>query len=140
MTDTGGVTVDNEESSVDLASIFKNLNGMGFVHISCGKDAKGRDYWAYLYIPFDKAEQFAHVLQRGEPVNLTQQGKIITSGFGEFPPDYIQEYMTLKYGIDHKALDRTMDAAEELFKAAEKEVQKIREKTGNPKIPEGKLL
>lgn len=55
---------------------------------------EGNPCWYYLKIWDEKLIQFKKSLEQKEKVNLTDFGRIIHSGYGKEPPEYISK--TLK--------------------------------------------
>lgn len=66
-------------------------------YLVTGKDDTGEA--AYYYILVDKHKQAAFLEAFNQPdMELTDYGKVIVSGYGEMPPDDLQEEMKKKYG------------------------------------------
>ena len=62
-----------------------------FVYLVHGKD-KGRPAWYYVLV--DKEKENAFKEQLSAPIiDLCTFGKIIKSGFGEYPPDDVKNAM-----------------------------------------------
>ncbi|GIH10963.1 hypothetical protein Rhe02_90300 [Rhizocola hellebori] len=71
-------------------------------------DANGNSAWYFLAVPHEHSEEFlAAVEQPGDSVDITQFGRMLASGFGAQPPEYVREGVHRLYAVrgDDPAID-----------------------------------
>lgn len=63
-----------------------------------GKDTTNRQAWYYVMVEKSKKHLFEEV-EGSQPLNLTDYGQILHSGYGDEPPDDIKAKMEEEYGF-----------------------------------------
>jgi len=74
---------------------------IGIVELCSGIRDDGNPCHSYVLIEPSKYQAFIRSRDCGEPVNLTQYGKVIHFGLGMLPPDHIKRRMEEQYNVNH---------------------------------------
>lgn len=77
---------------------------LGIVHVISGKDANGKDFYAYVSVRPSRYEEFILISRAGEEMDVAEFGNVLESGFGREPSPEIRRHMEEKYGVDHHFL------------------------------------
>lgn len=72
--------------------------GASNIYLIRGKDSTGRAAWYYLQVEPGKKSNFEFDAKRGQ-ILLTNYGRIIISGYGEYPPSDVKEMMAWEYNF-----------------------------------------
>lgn len=73
--------------------------GADRIYLVRGNDSTGRAAWYYLQVKRRKKRQFEFSSCFGQ-IQLTDFGRIITSGYGEYPPPEVKKRMKDEYGFE----------------------------------------
>lgn len=65
------------------------------------KNSQGKAFFAYIRLKPSEYTEYQMKLERGEAVNPNNY-EIIEYGWGEEPPQHMQDVMEEKYGVDHE--------------------------------------
>lgn len=63
-----------------------------------GRNKDGTDFWIYLEVDKEAAEQMHKDYESQVTVNFTDYGKVIKSGMGKEPPEEIRKQIDEEYG------------------------------------------
>jgi hypothetical protein len=69
------------------------------IYLVRGNDSTGRAAWYYLLIERRYKRRFEFSACFGQ-LQLTDFGKIILSGYGEYPPPDVKKRMKVEYGFE----------------------------------------
>lgn len=69
------------------------------IYLIRGSDSTGRPAWYYLMVDKPKKRLFETDAKRGK-IQLTDYGKVITSGYGEDSPQDVKKKMKDEYGFE----------------------------------------
>jgi hypothetical protein len=69
------------------------------IYLIRGNDSTGQPAWYYLCIDRGKKHRFELSATMGQ-IQLTDFGRIIISGYGEYPPPEVKKRMKDEYGFE----------------------------------------
>lgn len=69
------------------------------IYLIRGNDSTGRAAWYYLQVEKLKKKLFETNAKKGQ-IQLTEYGKILTSGYGEYPPADVKKRMKDEFGFE----------------------------------------
>jgi hypothetical protein len=69
------------------------------IYLVRGSDSTGRAAWYYLMVEKLKKRLFEVEAKKGQ-IQMTDYGKIIVSGYGEYPPPDVKKRMKDEYGFE----------------------------------------
>jgi flagella basal body P-ring formation protein FlgA len=80
------------------------------------RNAMGKPFFAYVRLKPSEYMEYKMKLERGEMVNPNEY-EILEYGWGESPPQHLQEMMEEKYGVDHEFAGKVRELQNKAIKA-----------------------
>lgn len=84
-----------------LLSQWQDVKGTPVYLLFSGKDAEGRDIYAYLSIPCENMLGFITALNEGDSIELEAHATILYWNYGAEPPEEVRTVMKARHGFDH---------------------------------------
>lgn len=92
--------------------MYKVTDG-GLVYLSEGVAENGKDYWAYLLVPFERVEAYERASHAKASFDLKEYGTILRWEYGTTPPESLKAEIEQNLPLKHDFVERMQ---EELMK------------------------
>ena len=88
--------------------MYKITDG-GVVYLSQGQAENGRDYWAYLMVPFEKVEAYEKASHARKAFDLRDYGSILRWEYGTEPPEALKAEIEANLPLKHDFVERMQE-------------------------------
>jgi hypothetical protein len=99
----------------DLLKKWQELEDESIYLLFSGKDASGREIYAYLQVPYKNLPDFVKAVEKDDAFLLETHATILYWNYGTQPPEEVQAIMAERHGFDH-GLDEKLGEKLKLLK------------------------